>query len=1763
MSERVTVEYVLHDRISRKLEKIQRAAGKTELQLAALDARLKSISNPSAANKFAQNWEKSFRKFDKATGNSTRKVQSHNRALESLGKTSDKSASSIDRATVAMRGQHSAATNAARSIRSQRDATRSLRDNQKSLEKHLERTSHNVEKQRKTTLLASNEMANFASHLRAARDGEQGLSRAMRDKNASLDVQIRHMKRWDGVTRTARQGQNKFWKDIRKTIKEVQDYNFFEDGFKSGALMFQSFTKLLGILPAVSTGLAGIGTMINGIATGATALGASLGRLAGAIGAVGGAYASAGIAAGVGQQTIKQLFTPMEKNGQKIKQLNQQIAAAGRTLAAANTAQARASQARSNALENAQARVNNAKGSKAKESANRALAQAQSRIASSSASAANAQAHLNALTEQRNKLMKVTNSRADEFNDALLDLKQNWQDLFSGDANTNINFALSQFTRINYVIAQMGPSVQKVQAAIRGLISSGLGVITNPQNMGMMQQSFSESARFVNIMGSILQKIAPLIMRIVLDSQKFANSLLSSVDSWLAVQQQAGKISKWAQSIDAYFARSAISIKRWVNILGNFGKGFANIFRAASSVTNSFETDLGSLSERFKDWTGEAGNMRKMQVFFSGSYEIFKALARVGQSILNMFGSMGGGGLPKRTADNTQAVVHFLDQLGSGIERFGRYSGKNLKSVGSALSNVYTQLGKLAGTADTAGTVSFILNTIATGLKYLTDFTSKTGADSFLKYILQFRILMYAAGFATGNVLGPLSRFKKLMGGLFDGLGTFLGRYGGMMGKMGGAFGKAGGAFGKVGRAVGRLSATLVEIVASVPIQVIPIGGSLGPGGAVGSSGRAAAGGGALGGALARSGALGRGVGQRTVGGAYQAGYLRARAQGAGRLSSNVRGFRGAFKQARYGGGIGRSIGAARSGLSGAGLKTAASRMGGNILLPVGMALTAYDAQKILRSNASGSQKAQGLGQLGAVTGGAMAGGTLGSALGPLGMVGGAAVGAVGGMTVAPIAGYAADKIYGVSKNQKKEAYYDKHIAAMRAVSDAKKEVYAQRKDIYASTISTLDLTNQQNKLQAKLLSEQAGITSKDASSIVEVIRQQQTQDRYNTLLKAVSTGPLKASDSYKKLAANLGLETSDINRAIAARKARDRQRAQLASDMRLGIFRDTTTGTVYQTQSGAAQQALDQGKGLVAASQVAMGKKPTASKSPFGMPSFMQPSGPKRISQNELNARRANAASGRSSGLASNVSPLNQASADLIALSNNLNSVSITDPNSKYYQDMGAASKKIDTLMGSVNSSMSGQLNALYNTTSVVGDQIADSMESWQKRSNAATRGVIIPTAPSPAPVKTVAGKARGGYISGDPRRGDVVPIMAAGGEVVLNEEQQQRLGKTRIHSVLSRKATPHNRSFNGAGRAKRYAEGGVVENPFRKIESQFGLRRSSGDSDGRGVHAARSYHYRNAPWGGVQAYDYGDAINSQAALISAAQYAQANASLFAEEFFDKLPAYVKNGSLVAGQIGGHLDHLHLAIAASGAFPGNTSMASGNPVQIPAPPNLGNTVMGARSQAAANAAYAIVQGSMNSAASGVGGSPKQIAQNMLSAYGWGPEQFASLDKLWTKESGWSPTAKNPSSGAYGIPQSLPASKMASAGSDWQTNPATQIRWGLGYIKSRYGSPDAAWSHSQQTNWYRQGGVLNAKRPALIGVGDRPGGETVTVQPNQGSRKFGGRQAAVGHTFNTNITVGHMSGDENSLGQLVEMIGNRMAEDIRKAAASTERTSDY
>ena len=135
----------------------------------------------------------------------------------------------------------------------------------------------------------------------------------------------------------------------------------------------------------------------------------------------------------------------------------------------------------------------------------------------------------------------------------------------------------------------------------------------------------------------------------------------------------------------------------------------------------------------------------------------------------------------------------------------------------------------------------------------------------------------------------------------------------------------------------------------------------------------------------------------------------------------------------------------------------------------------------------------------------------------------------------------------------------------------------------------------------------------------------------------------------------------------------------------------------------------------------------------------------------------------------------------------------------------------------------------------------------------------------------------------------------------------------------------------------------------------------------------------------------------------------------------------------------------------------------------------------------------------------------QRYARAALPGYGWAPDQMTPLVDLWNRESGWAWNAKNPSSGAYGIPQSLPASKMASAGADYLTNPATQIKWGLGYIKGRYGSPSGAWAHELSSGWYDAGGVASGAGylPKQVIAPERVLGPSSTRALDEGLRNLG------------------------------------------------------
>jgi hypothetical protein len=202
-------------------------------------------------------------------------------------------------------------------------------------------------------------------------------------------------------------------------------------------------------------------------------------------------------------------------------------------------------------------------------------------------------------------------------------------------------------------------------------------------------------------------------------------------------------------------------------------------------------------------------------------------------------------------------------------------------------------------------------------------------------------------------------------------------------------------------------------------------------------------------------------------------------------------------------------------------------------------------------------------------------------------------------------------------------------------------------------------------------------------------------------------------------------------------------------------------------------------------------------------------------------------------------------------------------------------------------------------------------------------------------------------------------------------------------------------------------------------------------------------------------------------------------------------------------------------------------------------------------------------------AGGGNAASNRSLGRRMMMAAGFGADQWPFLDRLWTRESGWSNTARNPSSGAFGIPQGLPPGKMgaAAAGGD----PAAQIGWGLGYIRRRYGSPAGAWSHEQRSGWYSRGGPVawagafanggsfttNGPTAFIAGEGHRRR-ERVTVTPANATRT-GPVAGAGGHGVHVVFERGSIvvAGDtsEEQATKVAEMVANKLITAIDKKTA--------
>ena len=346
---------------------------------------------------------------------------------------------------------------------------------------------------------------------------------------------------------------------------------------------------------------------------------------------------------------------------------------------------------------------------------------------------------------------------------------------------------------------------------------------------------------------------------------------------------------------------------------------------------------------------------------------------------------------------------------------------------------------------------------------------------------------------------------------------------------------------------------------------------------------------------------------------------------------------------------------------------------------------------------------------------------------------------------------------------------------------------------------------------------------------------------------------------------------------------------------------------------------------------------------------------------------------------------------------------------------------------------------------------------------------------------------KAEGGTITGfSPHpKADNIPVMATAGEFMQPVHVVNHYGVGAMEAMRQKRIPKE--LIQG------FANGGLIE--FGNMLKRRGYDVSEHPKFGgvHPVHTNGSQHYNKRGPGGGGAIDV-------------------NADPFNSPFKNEKTAIDSIVGLARGyglrtlwQVAGHFNHAHFDIGRGADMVpmGYKPSAGGGGANGYSGPSLEQIMSkmknhpGPYNQLTTSFTKGLLASDLGKAindalAGGVGGDTgahgkgaaanQAIARRLLSRYGWGQDQMPALIKLWNGESGWNERADNPTSDAYGIPQALPGSKMASEGADWRTNPETQIRWGLKYIKSRpdYGSPAKAWAmwQSRSPHWYDKGGKL-------------------------------------------------------------------------------------
>lgn len=1744
MAEVVRVEYVLNDKMSRQLKQIERASTLAENSVGGLDDRIHKMSTSGDASRFSSTMNSNMTKVQRAVSDTTKSYSGLNTQLGNTYKGQDRFNSLMGNSTSSLRAMSKETSNWGKSLDSN-----------------------------STKLQQAGRSGNaYSNTLEKLHDAEKKLHSASEDKTASIGRQgsgfrgaLTHAGNYHGMLTKLGSAENAY----SKALKEQHDYSFFEEGFVSGTKLFQTITKVAGVLPLVGVAAGGAAEAINGLAVGAIAAAGSLGRLGSVMAAMPGAFAAVGVGALGVKSILKSVIDPAIKNvpklqaaqtavtgsQTKIANAQQSLMAAQKGLNAAN-ASLLANKSKWNMGGGTVTQYNailKAQGQQAVKAG--AVAKAQRGVATATASAAsNAQ--------KLKDLQNSTPAGAKQLADEVTKTKNAYMNMWAsaGTGEKPIQVAIQALQLAQQLMKRFQGSATLLVDQLVRMSNVLMGIGRSPAFQNFVQKELTIAIGNLGKMFDIAIKFLPLFMSLFDVSQKWFSILLNLASSWGDVFTQTSNVNRVTQGMVGWIERGIQSIGNWVQIIINLGGTFSNIFGAAAGVTSSFEKSLVGVTRSWRDWTDRGSNVQKMHAFFDNTYTVLKGLGDLAMDVIKAFTIVSGIENTQTGANSAanvaQSMVGFMNQVGNGLMKFAQFASNAIAILGPKLEAHFTALGRIFGNGQTGnGLINTIGRLVDLSTRLVNGFANMEQQFPFLgkivDFFLEMRITMFGLGVVTGHVGGIFARLSKGMGMLGLVTGGALGKVGGLVGALRQGLGMKTGVLGKA------LAQSV--FIANTPLPVVIVGGI--PEGGLGGGG----GGGGLAGDAEKAAGRGK-VGQawdkvrgsaafegkynplRLIpklgpknGMTYDRNIMRMGVKGGYRLPN------GRFASAAdVAGTVGEdaAAGAGRFGALGS-IGGKALGVGGKALGIAGIAYSAYQTQHILRGNGSLGHKALSVGTnvaapiggsiLGGMAAGALAGGEAGTIGGPVGMI----AGGIGGALAGPAAGYLGSKFYG--RNNPKAIMSDKQDQAYQQVATMKQNATKSLGDIYKENISQLDLNTKNGQTIAKMTATNYGLSQAETKQYIDTVNQLQQAQRTQAALKELSTVKLttaKQQDAALAALQKQGLSHKSAQHAVNTANVKQVNKAE-------GV----------QTVGGVTYELLKKGQKRYTPAQIAMMNKRSGGQLQIGKNDVQETAAQRAariMKQNQQKA--ANALTPKSV-----IDQYKSVEDNLSKSSAEIKKNNFMDPNSNFQKAMQAGIPVLAKSMGSYNDTLNTQGALIATSTDTIGAQITQKTQKWVTANATALSALNAGSAAAPATAGpgSPPNTSKNGTGSG--------PLAFSKGGVVPG-----RGSKDTVHAVL----TPGEVVLNKAQQA----------NPFKAIEAMFGLKRTSGDTDAPGVHVPTSYHYRKAPWGGVEAYDYGNSVNSPATLAAAAKYAQANASKFAEEFYNITGGSVKDGKFYANNLDGAenaSNHLHLAISGGGpmvgpTFAGGAGGMSGmgaNPAFTKLP-NYGNSNMGKAVQkmAAFNLANALGAGS----GTGTGGGTAPTG-NIQSIISWAAQQYganaAGMARVAKAESGFNPNAINnydinakeghPSQGLF---QFIPTTFQSDMDGAIKANPSAWQGVSRAFMDPTAQSLAAAWAitNGRGGAWstianYGKGGAFRTKRPQLIQVGER-GAEDVSITPVRGrnGRSAGGRGAGgIHHT--SNFHIGTLVADDKGLEKLADKIGQIQVRDLRKARATTKR----